>query len=235
MNPRSRPCVASIDAAGLGAAAAEAGARAKVFPTAQPYGNKGLGAGVWSPPLRALALKSTRRLWTPPPASSAPSAPLRFLWPSSGGEPQKAQEDPSAIQAVRGVYRRRGEAGRGTLGRRARAEEFQRVQPYWYGRRNRCAVGAFTPFGRGGAPQLHRSAAHYRYCRNRLGVAGARRPGFAEASTFAEATADRTGGRLPATSSPPSLRPSVSRPSVPPSLRPSVIRPPISAPSSRQN
>jgi len=80
-NPRSRPCVASIDAAGLNHEAAKAGARTEVLP---PREREDLAAVARSPPLRPLALKPPRRLWTPPAVWSAPNGPLRLLWPSSG-------------------------------------------------------------------------------------------------------------------------------------------------------
>ena len=78
LNPRSRPCVASIDAAGLTWGAARGGGS-----------NRGIsrGGAVWAPiprafgqnpPFRSLALKSPRRLWTPPSVRSAPSALCAF-------------------------------------------------------------------------------------------------------------------------------------------------------------
>ena len=49
-------------------------------------------------------------------------------------------------------------------------------------RENTFAIRVSVSTSRGGAPQLHRSRARDRYRRNRSGVAGARRPGFATAS-----------------------------------------------------
>jgi hypothetical protein len=89
------------------------------------------------PHRRALTPRAPRRLWTPPAGSSAPDGFLRLLWPSSEGEPQKAQRASSAVRALRGVYRRRERAGRRRLRRRARAAGFRIAPPHgaWRSRR----------------------------------------------------------------------------------------------------
>jgi len=54
--------------------------------------------------------------------------------------------------AGRGVHRRRGAGLRQPPGRRARVEGLPTAQPYWSGRRNCSAVGAFVPSSGAGCP-----------------------------------------------------------------------------------
>jgi len=96
-NPRSVPCVASIDAAGLRCGSRQDRGSNRGAPRCSAVPARRPRALVQRPPFRPLALNPPRRLWTPPGAGSGPSALCAFCGPppvgsSGAGWPQKAQK-----------------------------------------------------------------------------------------------------------------------------------------------